>query len=888
MQLPESVKKIIHTLEQAGHEAYAVGGCVRDTLLGKEPDDWDITTSAEPEEVKGLFNRTIDTGIKHGTVTVRLDGKSFEVTTYRIDGRYEDGRHPENVTFTKSLEEDLKRRDFTINAMAYNDRTGIVDLFGGESDLENKIIRCVGDPMERFSEDALRMMRAVRFAAKLGFSIEESTRKSITKLKDNLRKVSAERIQVELTKLITSDHPELLETLYETGLTSVFFPEWDTAMTCEQHSRHHCYTVGKHTIVVMQHVRPTKVMRLAAMLHDIGKPQVKRVDKKGIDHFQGHPQLSEVMAEDILKRLKYDNDTIRKVCLLVRYHDERPALNPASIRRCMRDMDVDFDELFELKRADNAGKSDYKREEKEAAVDKFEQLVEENRTAGNCTDKKQLAVNGGDLIRNGVEKGPVMGKIIDRLLDDVIEYPSENTKDKLLERAKKYSELAKMGKLFLSICVAFFCAGMFLTACGSQKIVYSQRKPGDLLSASSDASADATKSLDKVYIIEEKDKDDGKLTVMNVVSLREFRYPYNISTEFLNKYGDTESVDDFKPGMAVELDSSGRYGVLKRVRKSSLVWEWDKLKNFSFDTSLNMMKLRGQKYKYSDATLFMDGSNIIELKDLAPGVDEIRVIGYGKDIYSVTRTKSHGYLHLTDTGRFNNSLIQIGSYDASLVSNDKTFTLPTGTYAVTIANNGWGGTKKVKITKDVTTYLNLESMKGSGPKTCKLKFEIDVDGAKIYLDGKKVEKEKKMTVLYGAHSLSVKADGYDDWDRTLYVNSPSATISLDISDSKKSSSSSSGTNSTTNSGTSGTTDSSTSGTTNSTTSGTTGTTSGSTDTNGSTVTTGNGSTTTSGSSSTGSSSSGSSNSSLTQEQRDQILSTLANSALSSLGSSLSN
>ena len=207
MQLPDSVEKIIHTLETAGYEAYAVGGCVRDALLGLTPDDWDITTSAEPEEVKALFSRTIDTGIKHGTVTVRLNGKSFEVTTYRIDGKYEDGRHPEEVTFTKSLEEDLKRRDFTINAMAVNDRTGIVDLFGGQEDLKAGIIRCVGDPMERFSEDALRMMRAVRFAAKLDFSIEEETKKSISILKDNLRKVSAERIQVELTKLITSKAP---------------------------------------------------------------------------------------------------------------------------------------------------------------------------------------------------------------------------------------------------------------------------------------------------------------------------------------------------------------------------------------------------------------------------------------------------------------------------------------------------------------------------------------------------------------------------------------------------------------------------------------------------------------------------------------------------------
>lgn len=858
MQLPDSVEKIIHTLETAGYEAYAVGGCVRDALLGLTPDDWDITTSAEPEEVKALFSRTIDTGIKHGTVTVRLNGKSFEVTTYRIDGKYEDGRHPEEVTFTKSLEEDLKRRDFTINAMAVNDRTGIVDLFGGQEDLKAGIIRCVGDPMERFSEDALRMMRAVRFAAKLDFSIEEETKKSISILKDNLRKVSAERIQVELTKLITSNHPEMMRTLYETGLTSVFFPEWDVAMVCEQNTKHHCFTVGEHTIEVMKHVRNDKIMRLAALLHDIGKPGMKRTDKKGHDHFQGHPQLSDVMADNILRRLKYDNDTIKKVCMLVRYHDERPALNPRSIRRCMREMNLDFDDLFELKRADIAGQSDYMHEEKLAAVDKFEKLYHENLESGNCTDKKQLAVNGGDLIKAGVDKGPEMGRVMEKLLDDVIDEPSANTKETLLSRAKKYSQLAKKGKLLLSIFAVIFCISMGLTACADNRGTVSYRAPGTPLDASGDASADAKDSLDKVYIIEENNRDEGKLTVMNITSLREFRYPYNVSTEFLDKYGDTDSVEDFKPGMAITFDASGRYGMLTTVKKSNAVWEWDDLKNFSFDESISAMKFGGENYKYTDSTLFLDGNNLMERKDLIGGVDEVMVVGVDKEVLAVALTKGHGYLQLDDTKRFDNSLIQIGSYDAALVSSGKTFTVPVGTYAVTIANNGWGGTKNVKIKKNVTSVLNLESMKGKGPKSCRLKFEIDVDGAKIYLDGKRVKTDKTMTVLYGAHSLKVTADGYDDWERTLYVNSPTAVISLDISDSKQGSSN----NSTATTNNSGTTNSSTnSSTTN--------------DTNGSTVTTGNGSTTTT-------------SSGTTQEERDKAqenyLSTLADSVVNTLGS----
>ena len=224
MKLPKHVQAIITTLEKAGFEGYAVGGCVRDTLLGKEPDDWDITTSAAPQQVKNLFFRTIDTGIQHGTVTVLMDRETYEVTTYRIDGEYEDGRHPKEVVFTANLLEDLKRRDFTINAMAYNDASGIVDAFGGMEDLENKIIRCVGNPVERFTEDALRMMRAVRFSGQLGYEIEEKTGQAVTQLAPTLSKISAERICTELTKLMVSQHPDYLEKAYELGMTKVFLP----------------------------------------------------------------------------------------------------------------------------------------------------------------------------------------------------------------------------------------------------------------------------------------------------------------------------------------------------------------------------------------------------------------------------------------------------------------------------------------------------------------------------------------------------------------------------------------------------------------------------------------------------------------------------------------
>ncbi len=253
--LPEAVRDIIHTLQGAGYEAWAVGGCVRDSILGRVPDDWDITTSARPEQVKALFKKTVDTGIQHGTVTVLWHREGYEVTTYRIDGEYEDSRHPKEVQFTASLREDLRRRDFTINAMAYNEEAGLVDIFGGIGDIRAKKIRCVGDPMERFSEDALRMMRAVRFSAQLGYEIEAETEAAICRLSHTLEKISAERIRTELVKLLVSPHPELIRACWRTGMTAVFLPEFDRMMETAQNNRHHCYCVGEHTIRAMELLR---------------------------------------------------------------------------------------------------------------------------------------------------------------------------------------------------------------------------------------------------------------------------------------------------------------------------------------------------------------------------------------------------------------------------------------------------------------------------------------------------------------------------------------------------------------------------------------------------------------------------------------------------------
>lgn len=438
IQLPEKVHQIITTLKNHGYEAYAVGGCVRDSILGRKPEDWDITTSATPMETKALFARTFDTGIEHGTVTVLMEKEGFEVTTYRIDGEYEDSRHPKEVQFTRSLSEDLLRRDFTINAMAYNEEEGLVDLFGGAEDLEKGVIRCVGNATERFSEDALRMMRAVRFSAQLGFAIEEETKKAIRLLAPTLRNISAERIQAELVKLLISAHPERIREAYELGITEVVLPEFDAMMRTEQETPHHCYNVGEHTIHALQSVAPDKVLRLTMLFHDMGKPAKKTVDDAGVAHFKGHAPVSEQMTKDIMHRLKFDNDTLRKVTKLVYYHDYRMPAQAGNVRRAMNKIGEDlFPYYMQVRRADTDAQSDYRKEEKYANLEGIEMLYTEIVEKRQCVSLKDLAVTGKDLIAAGVKPGPRLGEILDRLLKDVIEEPEHNEKEYLLCLAKE-------------------------------------------------------------------------------------------------------------------------------------------------------------------------------------------------------------------------------------------------------------------------------------------------------------------------------------------------------------------------------------------------------------------------------------------------------------------
>ena len=437
LTIPVNAEKILRVLENQGFEAFIVGGCVRDSILGRRPDDWDITTSARPEQVKALFRRTVDTGLKHGTVTVLMDKESYEVTTYRIDGEYEDGRHPKEVAFTASLEEDLKRRDFTINAMAYHPDRGLVDLFHGMDDIRAEIIRCVGNPLERFGEDALRILRAVRFSAQLGFSIEAETKTGIEELAPNLKLVSAERIQTELVKLLVSPHPDYFLTAYETGITRQFLPEFDACMETGQNTPHHCLSVGLHTLQSLLNIRPDKVLRLTMLLHDIGKPAVKKTDENGRDHFKMHGPAGEKMASAILRRLKFDNDTISKVCRLIRWHDDRPAPDMCSVRRAVNRIGEDIFPLYlEVQRADMLAQSTYKREEKAARLEGVNECYRKILEEGQCVSLKSMAVKGRDLLAAGYAPGPELGEILDRLLEHVLEHPEDNEKDRLLALLK--------------------------------------------------------------------------------------------------------------------------------------------------------------------------------------------------------------------------------------------------------------------------------------------------------------------------------------------------------------------------------------------------------------------------------------------------------------------
>lgn len=385
IQIPQQVDTIIRILNQNGFEAFAVGGCVRDTLLGREPEDWDITTSAKPEQVKALFHRTVDTGIQHGTVTVLMDRRGYEVTTYRIDGEYEDGRHPKEVAFTSDLKEDLKRRDFTINAMAYSSDTGIIDAFGGVEDLENGIIRCVGDAMERFREDALRILRAIRFSAQLHFWIEDETWRAISLIAPNIANVSKERIQMELTKLLLSVRPKRMKEVYETGISNYVSAAFAR--------------IPYERIYIPANLPRKKFVRWAAFLRLVSAEE----------------------AVQVMRDLKLDNDTIGKVKTLVKWADTDLDAEPAALRKAMSQMEPEvWDALLEMK---NCGED-------------IRSMTRKIREAGDCLSLKELAVNGQDLIAAGMKPGKEIGIMLGKLLELVLACPEKNDREILLKEIR--------------------------------------------------------------------------------------------------------------------------------------------------------------------------------------------------------------------------------------------------------------------------------------------------------------------------------------------------------------------------------------------------------------------------------------------------------------------
>lgn len=436
--MPEGAQYILNKLNEYGREAFIVGGCVRDSVMGRIPGDWDITTSATPEEVKKVFERTYDTGIQHGTVSVLYQGESYEVATYRIEGEYSDWRRPSGVSFTQKITEDLKRRDFTMNAVAFNHEEGFIDPFGGMKDIRERTIRCVGNAGERFSEDALRMLRALRFSAQLDFEIEKETMKAISKYGQRIEKVSKERIRQEMNKLLLSDHPNKILQLSQCGLMQYILPEFGICLNTQQQNPYHIYSVGMHSVKAVENIGKDLVLRWTMLLHDIGKPMTRTTDEKGIDHFFGHNLKGEELAERILKRLKFDNKTIGKVLRLIRWHDRPVEATGKAVRRAVKTVGDDiFNELLMVKEADIKSQNLIFSEDRLTKIETIRRIYSEVKRKGECTSKNELAINGNDLLAIGVKEGRKVGILLDELLDRVIDQPELNEREKLLAEVRK-------------------------------------------------------------------------------------------------------------------------------------------------------------------------------------------------------------------------------------------------------------------------------------------------------------------------------------------------------------------------------------------------------------------------------------------------------------------
>ena len=436
--LPYNARLIIDRLQQNGYSCYAVGGCVRDSILGREPADWDFTTSARPEEIEKVFSdcRTLNFGKQFGTIGIILDNEQYEVTTYRMDGAYSDSRHPDEISFTSSLHDDLSRRDFTVNAMAYNDTDGLIDYFDGQKDLQYKVIRCVGIATNRFAEDALRILRALRFASTLGFSIEATTSAAILSGRKMLSAIASERITEELLKLLGGEKVDFILRRYR-SVFAVFIPELVGTFDFDQNSKHHNRDVYRHTVAAVRNIEPDPLLRMTMLFHDIGKPLTRTTDKHGVSHYQNHPMLGAAMTEEILRRLCLPRRFIEEVTTLIRYHDARVKPDAVQIKQLLGTLGVDtVRRLYKVQRADILAQSMYQREEKLANLAAVEEETERILSSGECFNLRMLNINGSDLLHIGITSGEQIGKTLEALLNMVINGELNNDKPSLIAAAK--------------------------------------------------------------------------------------------------------------------------------------------------------------------------------------------------------------------------------------------------------------------------------------------------------------------------------------------------------------------------------------------------------------------------------------------------------------------
>lgn len=434
--LNKDIEYIMKKIEEHNFKAYLVGGAVRNFVLGLDVSDYDITTNALPDDIEKIFPKTIPTGKRFGTITVIHNKKSYEVTTFRSDGTYTDGRRPDSVSFSNELIEDLKRRDFTINSICMDVNENIIDYFNGLEDIKNKIIRCIGNPDERFAEDALRMLRAVRFKSQLKFTLEEGTRLSILKNNALIKNISVERISDELNKILLSDKPsDGIRALVDTGLMNQIIPEFMDTIGFEQHNPYHDKDVFEHTMEVLDNIEPKLRLRLSALFHDISKPECFTQDESGRGHFFNHEVKSSERAKSIMERLKYPNDLIEDVRVLIRYHLLKSVdMKDKGVKRYINNVGIErLDDMFSLNIADIKGKS------KIADIAGFERLEILREKCRNIIERKEplsrkdLEINGNDLETLGIEKGHIYTEILNKALDLVLEFPEKNNKEELIK-----------------------------------------------------------------------------------------------------------------------------------------------------------------------------------------------------------------------------------------------------------------------------------------------------------------------------------------------------------------------------------------------------------------------------------------------------------------------